>query len=211
VALDGELFIIASLGGAIGGIVGVVFKDLVGPWILDRLRANRDHAFELERENRANRREDHPLRTRIIERVRSLMRGFHRYYATGEFSLAEWEALHKEIRDLVYTNDGARALGAQHYDAMMEAIGFDDIGIDRRGKIERTDPAQTKFSAMERENADHERSALTTLSISESGSKFIAVLSALGEDAEIEFGEEMRGAVEFANQILDALYPEPVE
>jgi hypothetical protein len=194
--------------GVVGSVCAILARDLAIPWLLDRVRANRDRAAELEREQRAQDREDAPIRERIVQKIRNLLRAFQRVFIRGSFSLEEWQGWHNQIYELVDSDTGARALGALYRDAM-EALNYDQLSINiqidterKRAGLTPARDAAPSMSAYLRRQHD----AYLTQNVGAATLRFVQVLIALGEEnADNEFGDMAREAVALAEAtILEA-------
>lgn len=195
--------------GAVGTVLAILSRDLAIPWLLDKVRAKRDRVAELEREQRAHDREDAPIRERIVQKVRSLLRAFQRVFIRGSFTLEEWQAWHNQIYELVDSDSGARALGALYRDAM-EALNYDQLWINVQSEAERKEPAQAtpgrETTPGMRAYLRRQHDASLTQNVGAASLRFVQVLVALGEEnADEEFGDMARQAVALAEAtILEA-------
>lgn len=121
---------------ALGAVVVAApwaLKELFVPDLLDRWRQGRTEKVTIGAEQRANEREDAPVRERIIAVVLAELKLLQRIFLNGTFTIEEWQDHHERVASLVDAEDAARSLG-KLYQPMVQAVAHDkfSIGIQRR-------------------------------------------------------------------------------
>ena len=205
-----EWFFAGALAtGAISGGLALLLRDFAIPWLLEKVKAGRERASELEREGRAHDREDEPVRQRVVEKVRALLRGFKRVFVRGSFTLEEWQTRHNQIYELVDSDSGARALGSHYRDAM-EALNYDQLWINVQADAARTGLERTRRDGhvVVTTYVQRRHDAHLTQIVSAVTHRFVDLLMALGEqDADAEFGDIARRAEALAEVITSDAGP----
>lgn len=137
------------------GFVSALFlwaaKELFVPDLLDWRRQSREARRTEQAELRAIEREDAPVRQRIAAALRTECKALRRVFIRGQFSLDEWQVWHNELKELVESDAGARALGDK-YLAFVEAIKYDQLSINIQTdrEAEWSPPEQTDKSRLAR-------------------------------------------------------------
>lgn len=119
-----------GLSALVGGGAYWLLEHVVAPDWLDQRRYHRELRLDIAREERAHERENAPTRLRIAAALRNLAEALYRVICVrGQFSLAEWQSWHNEVKALVESDAGARAL-ALRYPTFISSLNHDQLCIN---------------------------------------------------------------------------------
>lgn len=183
-----------------------VAKEIIAPDFLDFRRQHRAAELQREAEARAHERADQPVRDRIAAALRTQLRSMRRVFIHGMFSLEEWQHWHNELKALVDSTDGARALG-NAYQPFVAALHHDQgcINIQTRYLAEWKEPEDSESRRARFAVRQHD--AHTAENIASSILEFVPLMRALGLAEADDFERSALQQIDLAHHMYREMPP----